>query len=135
MTPTSLRPKTRRPNDSARTATLCRESSYPLAPLQMGMFVQNLAGQRPGLNIIQVICEMREDLDVPAFSRAWQELVARHEVFRTFFYLADDGGPRQCVNTSAGSFLTELDLTGFTIEERKASSKNFSIGIGGKAST
>jgi NRPS condensation-like uncharacterized protein len=109
----------------ASTENLCRESSFPLTPLQKGMFVQNLAGLRPGLNIIQVICEMRDDLDLPVFSRAWQKLVSRHEVFRTSFHLTDESEPRQLVNAWAGSFLSMLDLTNLTTEERRVTLEEF----------
>ena len=54
------------------------ENTYPLAPLQQGLLFHQLAAEHPGVNLVQVVCRLHEDLDVPAFSRGWERVVARH---------------------------------------------------------
>ncbi|MGH7824893.1 MAG: non-ribosomal peptide synthetase [Candidatus Binatia bacterium] len=71
------------------------EDSYPLSPVQHGMIVHSLAAPDSGVYIQQLICSVHEDLNVPAFRRAWQAIVKRHAVFRTRFNWQVAGEPLQ----------------------------------------
>jgi amino acid adenylation domain-containing protein len=61
------------------------EDSYPLSPMQQGMLFHSLYSQNPGVNIEQVIYSLHENLNVPAFMRAWQRVVDRHAILRSSF--------------------------------------------------
>ncbi|HEY0605477.1 MAG TPA: condensation domain-containing protein, partial [Herpetosiphonaceae bacterium] len=61
------------------------EDSYPLLPLQQGMLFNYLYAPDSGVDIVQVVCALHEDLQVGMFQRAWQHVVARHAILRTAF--------------------------------------------------
>ena len=66
------------------------EDSYPLSPMQQGMLFHSLYAPQSGMYVQQLICGLQEDLQVAAFERAWQRVVARHPALRTRFRW--DGG-------------------------------------------
>lgn len=53
--------------------------------MQRGMLFQSLYAPDSGVDIVQMVMDLHEDLDVPAFERAWQRVVQRHPVLRTSF--------------------------------------------------
>ncbi len=59
--------------------------TYPLSPMQQGMVFHTVYDQTAGFYIQQMVCTLREDLNVPMFNEAWQRVVERHEVLRTCF--------------------------------------------------
>jgi amino acid adenylation domain-containing protein/FkbM family methyltransferase len=61
------------------------EDSYPLSPMQQGMLFHSLYAPQTGVYSQQSICSLREDLNVPAFKKAWQQVVDRHAALRTAF--------------------------------------------------
>jgi len=74
---------------------------YPLSPMQQGMLFHALSSREPGVDIEQIFCTTPERLDVPAFARAWQRVVDRHEILRTTFHWAGLAEPRQQVHPQA----------------------------------
>ena len=54
------------------------EAFYPLSPMQQGMFFHSLDASESGAYLQQVSCVLRGKLDVPAFEKAWQQIVNRH---------------------------------------------------------
>ncbi len=77
------------------------EVSYPLSPLQQGMLFHTLFSPESGVDIEQVICTLREPLDVALFRRAWATVVGRHTVLRSCFESADRDAPVQIVRSNA----------------------------------
>ncbi|MFQ5678530.1 MAG: amino acid adenylation domain-containing protein [Gemmatimonadota bacterium] len=61
------------------------EDEYPLTPLQQGMLYQWLAAPRSGVDVEQIVCTLREAVDVEALRRGWEGVARRHAVFRTSF--------------------------------------------------
>jgi amino acid adenylation domain-containing protein len=61
------------------------EDSYPLSPLQHGMLFHTLLDRGSGVDIVQEICDLSEDLDVDAFEEAWKRVAQRHPALRTSF--------------------------------------------------
>ena len=59
--------------------------------------------------IQQLVCTLREALDVSLFRDAWQRLVDRHAVLRTSFHLETRGLPMQAVHRSIDWELDESD--------------------------
>ena len=71
------------------------EDSYPLSPMQQGMLFHSLYAPQSGMYVQQAICGLHEDLQIAAFERAWQRIVARHPVLRTRFRWDDGAEPCQ----------------------------------------
>jgi amino acid adenylation domain-containing protein len=61
------------------------EAIYPLSPTQQGMLFHSLYDRESGVYVEQLAATLRGDLDVNAFSQAWQRVVDRHAVLRTAF--------------------------------------------------
>ncbi|RUS95283.1 hypothetical protein DSM106972_090590 [Dulcicalothrix desertica PCC 7102] len=64
------------------------EDIYPASPLQDEMifeFTEYYEDSQPGIFLSRLHLELHGALNVPAFKRAWQEVVARHSIFRTAF--------------------------------------------------
>lgn len=71
------------------------EDSYPLSPMQQGMLFHNLSAASPGVDVEQLVCDLKEELDRAKFERAWDQVVARHAVLRTAFRWAGLDQPVQ----------------------------------------
>ena len=61
------------------------EDVYPLTPTQMGMLFHTLQEPNAGMYIIQVRFELRGQLDLAVFRKAWDLVVSRHSILRTLF--------------------------------------------------
>jgi amino acid adenylation domain-containing protein len=55
--------------------------------------------EHSGVDIEQMVIDLHEPLDVPAFRQAWQGVVGRHDVLRTSFNWEDFVEPLQLVHT------------------------------------
>src|SRR3954468_14464891 len=77
------------------------EDLYPLAPLQKGMLFHALYEPSDGSYVLQMRCELVGDLDLKAFRRAWQAIVARHAILRTGFVWEGLDDPLQVVRRTA----------------------------------
>src|SRR5215813_926359 len=73
------------------------EDFYPLSPMQEGMLFHTLYAPGSGVYVTQLSCQLFGPLDVAAFERAWQQVVDRHSVLRTFFVWQDVPAPIQVV--------------------------------------
>ncbi|MDB9527419.1 amino acid adenylation domain-containing protein [Oscillatoria sp. CS-180] len=61
------------------------ESIYPLSPMQQGLLFHALDAPESGLYFEQLGCMLHGNLNVPMFRKAWQQVVDRHSILRTFF--------------------------------------------------
>ncbi len=61
------------------------EDLYPLSPTQQGMLFHSVYSPDSGVYVELLSCVLRGNLDVSAFERAWQQVIARHPIFRTAF--------------------------------------------------
>jgi amino acid adenylation domain-containing protein len=75
------------------------EDSYPLSPLQQGMLFHSLLDGESGVDIVQEIADLSEDLDVDAFEEAWKRVARRHPMLRTSFQWDGLDAPVQQVHT------------------------------------
>src|SRR5690606_22435629 len=53
---------------------------------QQGMLFHHLYARHSGVDIEQMVCRLPEKLNVPAFQRAWESVVARHPALRASFH-------------------------------------------------
>src|SRR5262249_43419151 len=75
--------------------------SYRLTPMQEGMLFQSLRADYAGVDVEQIMCRLREDLDIPTLLRAWKRVVAGHPALRTAFRWHDVEWPVQEVYADA----------------------------------
>jgi len=79
-------------------AQLASEPSvFALSPLQQGLLFHALDKPGPGVDIVQVEGDFREELDAGAFARSWQIMAERYPILRTTFAWDGPAGPRQVV--------------------------------------
>ncbi|HYT92955.1 MAG TPA: condensation domain-containing protein, partial [Gemmataceae bacterium] len=74
---------------------------YILSPMQQGLLFHTLYDGAPGVYIQQMVCSLHEELDVPAFVRAWGRLLSRHSVLRSSLRWEDPREPGQAVERRA----------------------------------
>ncbi len=92
--------------------------TYPLSPMQQGMLFHHLLGTHRGADLEQIVATLPEDLDVPAFQRAWQTVVARHPVLRTSFRWEELEEPLQDVHATVEPPWELHDLRGLPPTEQ-----------------
>jgi thioester reductase-like protein len=73
------------------------EAIYPLSPSQKGILLETLAFPDSCLYLEQSVWEMRGNIDTSIFKQAWQKVVDRHQVLRTFFVWKNQKEPVQVV--------------------------------------
>lgn len=74
------------------------------------MFFYSRAGADVSAFVGQMTCRLHGMVDVPAFGRAWNDLIARHPALRTAFTEQLSGVPRQEVLGAAPLAVSEVDL-------------------------
>ena len=90
----------------------------PLSPMQHGMLFHTLYAPRESVYTGQVSFTLRGALNVEAFARAWQEVVARHAVLRTSFVWDSAGEPLQVVHDGITTNLARHDWRALPAPER-----------------
>ena len=93
-------------------------TSYPLVSLQGAMLVNHLRASRSGVDVVQMVCTMPEQVDVEAMRAAWELVTARHDALRTAFRWEDVAEPRQEVFATAPVELAVLDWSDAGADER-----------------
>ncbi len=94
--------------------------SFPLSFAQQRLwFLDQLEPGSPWYNM-PIPLRLSGRLDVAALAAALAEVERRHEVLRTTFALAADGGAVQIVGPPAGLPLPEIDLEGLPPAAREA---------------
>lgn len=61
------------------------EAIYPLSPMQQGMLFHSIYSPDSGVYFEQLTCELEGELNIPAFQKAWEQVVQRHSALRTSF--------------------------------------------------
>ena len=89
------------------------EDLYPLAPMQRYMAYRHRHQHVPGLYVIHMVTPLRNlRLNVEAFGRAFQTVVARHAALRTSFVLDGLETPMQAVWSQANVPVEQHDWRG-----------------------
>ena len=86
--------------------------SYPLTPVQQGMLFHWLEGSNVGVDIEQMVGELRETIDPQGLEQAWQLVADRHAILRTGYRWAGLDEPIQEVANSMPVALDVQDLRG-----------------------
>ncbi|HEY3582016.1 MAG TPA: condensation domain-containing protein, partial [Pyrinomonadaceae bacterium] len=100
------------------------EDVYPLSPMQEGLLFHSLYAQDHAVYVTHITCTL-ENLDVPAFERAWQQVMDRHPALRTAFVWQNLEKPLQVVTRRVRIRIDQLDWRAFSREEQDARLKEF----------
>ena len=73
------------------------EAIYALSPMQQGMLFHSLYDPEESLYVVQCACTLSGKVSQEALQQAWQEVVNRHSLLRTFFVWQDLKEPVQIV--------------------------------------
>ncbi|HEC84909.1 MAG TPA: amino acid adenylation domain-containing protein, partial [Thioploca sp.] len=73
------------------------ESIYPLSHTQAGILFHTLYAPKSGVYFEQLSCTLNGALNLTAFQQAWQHVVERHPVLRSFFIWENRHQPLQIV--------------------------------------
>lgn len=84
-------------------------SSYPLASLQAAMLVNHLRAPRSGVDVVQMVCTLRERVDATKLRTAWERVSEQHDALRTSIRWDGVAEPRQEVHASEAPEMVELD--------------------------
>ena len=94
------------------------ENIYPLSPMQQGMLFHSLMAPDSGVYVEQNKATLRGDLDIRAFSGAWQHLLDRHSILRTAFLWEDLDEPLQLVYRKLEMPVQTEDWSNLPADER-----------------
>jgi amino acid adenylation domain-containing protein len=88
--------------------------------MQQGMLFHSLSSARgAGVDVEQIFCALREDLNVDAFQTAWRRVVDRHPILRTSFHWRESATPRQKVHPHVEFEFTRRDWRNVSEDKRK----------------
>ncbi|MBD2418345.1 AMP-binding protein, partial [Anabaena cylindrica FACHB-243] len=88
------------------------EDVYPLSPMQQGMLFHSLYEPTSGTYITQLICDLHGQLNISAFTQAWQQTINQHPVLRTAFVWENLEKPLQVVGQKVNVPWEEQDWRG-----------------------
>ncbi|MFB2772371.1 amino acid adenylation domain-containing protein [Pelatocladus sp. BLCC-F211] len=74
------------------------EDFYPLSPMQQGMLFHSLYAPESTVYREVFSCQIEGYLNISAFKQAWQKLLDRHQILRTFFVWKGLKEPAQVVH-------------------------------------
>ncbi|HLK57997.1 MAG TPA: amino acid adenylation domain-containing protein, partial [Chthonomonadaceae bacterium] len=95
------------------------EDVYGLSPMQSGMLFLTLYASGSAVYQDQHVFELEGNLNITAFERAWQHLIARHAVLRTSFHWEGLEEPLQVVHATADLPIERLDWREMAAEEQE----------------
>lgn len=91
------------------TSDHLKEKQFGLAPLQKGLLYHAATQSSDNEYITQVMWDIHSTLDIKRFQKAWNEVVSKVEVLRTYYSL-DGQMPQQHVLTDYPSEIVMIDL-------------------------
>jgi hypothetical protein len=83
------------PIHPGKQAKMKKISRYPLSPMQQGMVLETMLAPCSGVNLSQLVCRIKREIDPTALRRAGQRIVDRHDILRTRFVLENLDTPAQ----------------------------------------
>lgn len=103
------------------------EATYALSPMQQGMLFHYRFEPRSGIDIEQVVCTLREAVQVERFVEAWQQIVDRHAILRTCIRWNSQNEPIQQVRSSIVVKLKTRDWQSLTPSQQAEQLSEFLI--------
>jgi natural product biosynthesis luciferase-like monooxygenase protein len=99
--------------------------SYGLSPIQQGLLFHHLSATGSGVDFEQIVMRLEEDLDLDAFRRAWEQVLARHEALRASFHWEDRDDPVQRVHPTVRLEMDVQDWRSLGEAEQRAELEGF----------
>ncbi|MCH6257181.1 amino acid adenylation domain-containing protein [Puniceicoccaceae bacterium K14] len=91
---------------------------YRLSPMQEGMLYHAIADADEGMYCVQVVFDIKGQLNEKAFHESWESVVGRHEALRTSFHYENVQQPVQIVWKEVSVEVGELDFSSLSAEDR-----------------
>jgi len=101
------------------------EDAYGLTATQKGMLFHTAYSPRSGMYVQQMVGHLHEQLNVPAFRRAWQQIAERHSVLRTSFCLEQCDEPLQQIHQPVVFPFDEHDWRSMSDSEQERQLKDY----------
>jgi amino acid adenylation domain-containing protein len=101
------------------------EDVYPLAPTQQGVVLPGFDDARAAMHFEIIAWTIHGEVNIEAFEKAWQSVVDRHPVLRTFFVWEGLDEPLQVVRKQVKLPLTLEDWRGLTPEVQQQQVEEF----------
>nr|AEU11006.1 NpnB [Nostoc sp. 152] len=101
------------------------EDIYPLSPMQEGMLFESLYAPDSGVYFQQIICTFTGNINLAAFEKAWQHLVARHSIFRTAFVWDSLSQPLQIVYRQVNLTVDISNWQDLSVQEQQEQLETF----------
>ncbi|MFN6441938.1 MAG: amino acid adenylation domain-containing protein, partial [Nostoc sp. DedSLP01] len=101
------------------------EDIYPLSPMQEGMLFDSLYAPDSGVYFEQITCILTGNLNIKTFEQAWQQVVARHPVFRTAFLWESLSQPVQVVYRQVNVKVETYDWRKLSAQEQQQQLETF----------
>jgi amino acid adenylation domain-containing protein len=101
------------------------EDSYQLSSLQEGMLFNSLIAQQSGVDIEQLICIVREKLDIKLFQQAWLKVLERHAVLRSSLDWSSENEPLQLVHKQIIIPLEQQDWSNLSNVEQQQKLRSY----------
>src|SRR5436853_3529116 len=92
---------------------------YPLSSMQQGMLFHSIYAPDSGVYVEQLNFVLQGNMNIPAFERAWQQVIERHAVLRTGFVWDEVDKPIQVVYQDIELPLAWHDWRGWSLEKQQ----------------
>lgn len=99
---------------------LAQDKIYPLTPIQEGMLFHNILDPEGRNYHVQFCFVLEGELNVDHFKTAWQELINRHEVYRTNFIWENLKHPIQIIRKEKAADIFQYDITALGTSEQES---------------
>ncbi len=94
-------------------------SIYPLSSIQQGILFHSIYTPKSGVYFQQMTMNLKGEVNVAAFKTAWQKVVDRHPILRSFFVWENRETPLQIALKQADLPWTNLDWQGLSTAEQQ----------------
>jgi amino acid adenylation domain-containing protein/non-ribosomal peptide synthase protein (TIGR01720 family) len=98
---------------------------FPLSPMQQGMLFHTLYTPGRDIYTTQMSCTLEGDVDFPAWTRAWQQAVDRHEILRASFVWENLDVPLHVVHKNINVTINRLDWRDLPAREQETRWEEF----------
>ena len=107
-------------NQNGQKAIDYLEDLYRLSPAQKGLLFHSLYSPGSGVYFEQFTCTIKGELDIIAFTAAWQQLLDRHAILRTSFLWSELVEPVQVVHRRVELPLEQQDWRALSPADQQA---------------
>jgi natural product biosynthesis luciferase-like monooxygenase protein len=97
-----------------------QKTSYRLSPIQEGMLFHHLNAKHSGIDIEQIVCSIREPIQIEPMKAAWRQSVQRHDVMRTSFHWQNCDEPYQSVQSEVELPFDVHDMRGLSAAQQQS---------------